>query len=432
MPYTQFSLATLTDEIALAMQDPTSVFWKREEIYALIREGMYLWGAGTSYWRERGQFSTVAGTYLYDLSAQLPNLRARTVTLDDLVKQIQYHLDEAAAGVSGAGMTTQFTVNQIIQALILKRNEFVIDARLPFALATLPITPSPEGRTDLTNDVVAIGNLAWVDSQGVKTPLRREDAWSEDGYMPLWPLEPGVPFAYSEAETKPIQLQLYPGPLDTGNLELLYVPTIQMAGLADTETFQIPDEFSGAIKWGALYSILSSHNEGFDPQRAQYALERYKQYVTTAALHRSILRTQVGRVPAQLDTLANIDGGMPTWRNSRGVPTLSATLYDFVALAKAPDNVYGITCDVVRSAPVPANIADPIQMGPEEIPYLMDFVRHSLSFKLGGSEFTATMPLFDNFLSAMTQRNKLLGVQARYLTPLFGQAAIQEDVVNAA
>jgi hypothetical protein len=81
---------------------------------------------------------------------------------------------------------------------------------------------------------------------------------------------------------------------------------------------------------------------------------------------------------------------------------------------------------------LPVLTTDYIQVGHEDIPYLFDYTRHVLSFKLGGAEFAATMPLYDNFLQGAAQRNKLLAAKARYLTPLFAPAMKEEAEVPAA
>ena len=91
-----------------------------------------------------------------------------------------------------------------------------------------------------------------------------------------------------------------------------------------------------------------------------------------------------------------------------------------------------MSADVVRSAPLPAATTDFIQLGREEIPYLMDYCRHVLSFKMGGSDFLATMALYDNFLSGAKQRNKLLIDKIPYLDPLFNPNQKQEGAEPAA
>lgn len=147
---------------------------------------------------------------------------------------------------------------------------------------------------------------------------------------------------------------------------------------------------------------------------------------------RSLVRLQINDVPLALDTLSNLDSARPYWQNKKGRPSMAGTLYDVIGLSDVPSQPYGATADLVRSAPLPAQPLDYIQVGSEEVGYIMDYCRHILSFKLGGSEFAATFPLYDNFLSAALQRNKLLGAKARYLTALFGQDANQESIHAAA
>jgi hypothetical protein len=431
MPYTQYTRSQFKSEVLQSMR--AGSYWSGAEVDSALNEALLYWGALTSYWRERGSFSAGNSIPYYDLSIELPGLRARTYTLGTLTQEIQYALQEPASGVSGAGMTTQFSIDQFVNALIRSRNQFVLDSRLPYSInSPIPLSSPPAGRTALPDEIALIGHASWGDeSTGIIYPLRREDGWSEDSANPLWTLEPSIPFAYSMAETRPVEIQFYPIPLAAGTLELIAVQTIPMA-VADGTLFQVPNEFAFAIKYLALSSLLSTQNEGFDPLRAKYSMERYQQLIAISQSMRSVIRVQVNDRPIPLDTLSNLDAMRPTWRNIPGETNYSACIYDILALSNLPNQTIGITCDVVRSAPLPPSDADYIQVGREEISYLMDYVRHILCFKIGGSEFVATMPLYDRFLSAATQRNSLLAIKARYMTPLFGQSAYEESNAPAA
>ena len=112
---------------------------------------------------------------------------------------------------------------------------------------------------------------------------------------------------------------------------------------------------------------------------------------------------------------------------------MAGTLYDIIALSDVPkDSSLAISCDLVRSAPLPVLTTDYIQIGYEELPYILDYARHVLSFKLGGEEFQTTFALYDNFMEGAQQRSGLLGMQTRYLKDLFGVPARQEEIVHAA
>jgi len=424
--YAQITQAGLAQEIAVALQDPSHVYWSLGEIYAAIDEGLLYWGALTSWWRERGTFSTSAATPLYDLHTLLPTLRARTYTLGDLTNEILYHFLEpctgSPAGVAGTGDTDQFTIGQITSVLTRKRNELAIDAKLPQTFSTIPVPFTPEGILTLGDEIALTGRGAWEDiSTGIISPLNVEDYWAAQSWAPLWTVTPNKPYAMAFGETQPLQVQFIPPPLSAGNLHLVHVDTIGMA-IADGTPFEMPDEYVHAIKYASMYELLATNNQGYDAQRAQYCIERYKSYVELSKLQRSIIRIYLQGVPLPLDTLQALDSGRPNWQNQPGVPNLCGVAYDIIALSNVPTQAFGMAADVIRSAPLPATTTDFIQLGREEIPYLMDYCRHVLSFKMGGSDFIASVALYDNFLTGAKQRNKLLVSKIPYLQPLFNNA----------
>jgi hypothetical protein len=94
------------------MDDISQRYWTYQEIQWTVYEALYMWGAFTAYWRERGSFTAAPTppvfsgpsnppTY-YDMSVVLPQLRARTFTLDRMVREIQYMLLESPSGLSQA------------------------------------------------------------------------------------------------------------------------------------------------------------------------------------------------------------------------------------------------------------------------------------------------------------------------------------------
>ncbi len=456
--YTQYTQASLAREISVALQDPNNIYWKTDEIYRTIDESLLLWGALTSYWRERGSFTANTRIPFYDLAIYFPTLRARTYTFNQLATEIQYHLIEPPTGVAGTGMTDQFSITQILSSLARKRNEFVLDSRLPIvntqdltwdeatmtwdqlvltwdqlASTGFPVIAPGNGIAQLDPSVALIARASWTDSlSGITTALRRVDSWQMQSMNPNWTLEPGYPNSFSAAETQPLEIQLYPSPLSSGRVNLQFIQSLSLTPPNSTTRFLIPDEFASALKWATLYELLSTDGQGYDPIRAQYCLERYNQLITATQIMRSIIGIRINDKPLALDQISNLDAFSPFWQSQYGLPTNAACMYDMLALSKVPNTTYGITCDLVRSAPLPADPSAFIQLGREDMPYIFDYCRHALSFKLGGSEFTSTMPLYDNFLRGAGQRNKLLSVKAKYLTPIFSIPAKQEGTVHAA
>ena len=57
MPYTTYTLASFTAELAAALSDPGLVFWSQDELDRATKEALLFWGALTSYWTKRGTLS---------------------------------------------------------------------------------------------------------------------------------------------------------------------------------------------------------------------------------------------------------------------------------------------------------------------------------------------------------------------------------------
>lgn len=443
--YTQFTLDSLSAQLGVLLDDTGALYWTQQEKYYAIWEALRVWGALTSYWRTRGSINATpdltwadltipwsSATFpwntsplhtWYDLSALLPTLRTRTWTLNQLAQEIQFMCLEAPSGIAGTGMSGQISIQSILQAISRARNQFVIDSRFPYTVSYLPQSPPPpQGTVAFPSEVVYLHRVSWRDQwSGQWTNLWREDAWAVDHADPDWTLEPGSPLRYSESELAPLELQLSPAPQNSGVLEAISVNSLQIDLTNPNATFQIPDEWIHAVKYAALQDIFSSESQCQDTVRAQYCEMRYQQAMDFAKNARSILRLTMNGVPLPIDSLAAIDAGMPFWRNQSARPQLGGVLQDLFALAPVPDQPYGLTVDVVQSAPIPVNGSGPIPLGPEDIPHIIDYALHILSFKCGGKEFTDSFPQYDAFLGAVAGRVGINKAKIRYLTPLFGQ-----------
>lgn len=421
MAYAQYSMSSLVAQIAGLLDDPQFIQWKYEEIRFGVIEALRYWGALTSYWRARGAFSTIAGEPWYDLSAELPALRPRTVNFNEIVTEIDFHCFELPGGVAGTGLTSQFNITTIINAVVRARNRLVLDAGLPLSTTTTAFTGAPDGRIEIDENIVYLRHGYWHDFSGAWSPLRATDAWAQDSYSPLWTLEPGVPFAFSQSVTPPLDVQLFPLPNTTGSVEWLVARTLNYDGPITADTLlDIPNEFVHAVKYAALADLFTMDGETSDPQRADYAERRYLQTVEIAKNHKSIARVQVNNVPIGLSTLTMLDNAYPRWRMSNGKPTAAGCDLDILALAVVPDGSYGVQCDVLQSAPIPADDDEFLQIGRELIPNIIDYVQHYLSFKLAGEEFMMSIPQYDNFMASAKSRNTIQSKQIKFMSPLYG------------
>jgi hypothetical protein len=435
LAYTQYTRLQFITELAQALNDPSFVYWSQDELNRTLNEALLYWGALTSYWTTSSSFDTSTGVPYYDLSVMFPALRSRAYTMGNIMREMQYHLFEPAQGVAGggAGATAQFDVPQLTNAIIRRRNQLVIDSKVPMSMGSItqsfPITYT----VDFGNSVALISRATWTDSAtGIVTPLRRTDTFAAKAFKPFWNTNPGKPYGFSQAELMPGKVILIPPAKFAGRIDVTCVTT-QALAVADDTILQVPDEFALAVKYGALYEVLSTNSQGYDPIRTKYCLERYSAAVEVAQAHRSILEIRINDKPVSLTTLAAMDAGKPTWGTGTGKPDAAGCAYDILALSKPPDSaLYSIMCYLSQTAPLPAVDGDFIQVGREELGYLMDYCRHVSQIKIGGVEFVQSMPLYDSFLAGAKQRSKFLIAKAKYLTPLFSQAAQEEAAHPAA
>lgn len=423
MPYSAITLAALSSEIVNTLSDPTGVYWEAGEVTFAIQEAMRDWNLKTSYWRERGIFTAVRpqsvspAKYFYDLSVELPLLRPRTVTIDSILQEIQFHFLEAANGYSGAGLTDQFSISEMIQAVTRARNRFCLDIATPLTVtAALAAVVDASGRFPLPGATIFCHRLMWKDSNGAFYPLYRSDGYAMDALNPSWTSEPARPSSFSQAETRPIEIQLDPIPASAGTFEMLSVESV--AAFATSAPLQVPDDYAHGIKYAAMSDLLSVDGDQANPFLSAYCDFRYNEIVAAARSQKTVLRVQVNNKPVGLSPLYSLDTLRPGWHSTPGTPDTAACTADLVAFAPVANASYGVSLDLVRAAPV---AADPVQLGLEEIENIIDYCQHYLSLKMSGTEFRQTFQLFDSFQKAAMRRSGIVANQARYLSSLFGQ-----------
>lgn len=427
--YSQYTLSTLTTEVSSLLDDSAQRFWTPVEIRYAIQEGLYVWGALTSYWRNSQTFKTSRNLSYYDLSVYLPTLRTRNWTLGQLMTDIQFAILEAANGITGIGMSGQTTPAAILNAITRTRNRFVLDSVLPFAVNTTTVNiPPSDGIVQFTAVTEYLHRASWMDlASGTWTNLWRQDNYAADAGLYQWSGNPGKPRIFSESNLTPLELQLIPPAASAGVLETISVLSQQLDLTNPNTTFNIPDEWIHAIKWGTLADLLGADSQIADPIRAKYAATRYQQAVDFAKNSKSVMRLVYNNTPLMIDTLANIDAGYPTWRNTPGPPQHAGILYDLVAIVPgAPQAAYTIQADVVQSAPIPINNNDPIDLGLEDIGHLVDYVVHILNFKCGGKELEASYDGYNSFMDAVALRGRINKAKIQYLKPTLEQPAMEQ------
>lgn len=426
MAYTHTTLSQAKSQLARLLHDTGNVHWVDAELGVYLDEALRTWGVGAAYWRERGVFNTVAGTAFYDLSTELSALRGYSVTDTNLVRDIQYHLLEPATGSSWTG-TEQFTLQQVTDALQRRRDQWLVETGLVMDHFLQNVAGVPDGRVTYSDNVIDVRRLAWLESDGVYTPLWRDDEVGALGFNLGWMQEPGTPHAYSVVVVPPLTVQLINTPLSTGRLDTVAVRSGAALNPAGGVVMGVPDDFTPYVKWGALADLLGKDGQAYDPQRAAYCEQRWSEGLELAKVATVVLQTMVNGVVKPMSALYELDAFDPNWQNTSDRPeTVAMAGLHLMVLSDVPDAVYGMAVDVVRNAPIPADDDDYLEVGREELEAIVAYAQHLASFKMGGEEFEATKQHYERFFKLAALRNGRLRAAARNFTVLHDRSRVEE------
>lgn len=428
MAYTHITLAQARAQLAGLLHDTGNVFWASAELDVWLKEALRTWGVAAHYWKERGTLSTSSGTAFYDLTTGLSpsTLRGQVVTDTNLVRDIQYHLLEPATGTSWTG-SEQFTFSQVQNALQRRRDQFLVETGCHLTLSTPSVGATPDGRKVLADTIIDIRRAAWKDSSGEYNVLWRDDEHGAQAYDPAWLQNPGPPEAYSVSVSPPLTVQLIPPPLSSGELDLITVSAGATLDPANGVVMGIPDDFTWAVKFGALADLLGKDGQAYDPERSAYCEQRWREGIQLARIATSVIQVQIANVPTQLSALYELEAYNGNWQNQTGTPdTPFLAGLNIIGFHKVPNGIFGASLDVLRNAPIPAADGDNLEVGREELEAIIQYAQHLASFKMGGEEFKATQPHYERFWRLAATRNARLKASARNFAVLRDRAQAEE------
>lgn len=254
--------------------------------------------------------------------------------------------------------------------------------------------------------------------------LGRVDEWTSQAYSPAAGQNPNVPLTYSVFGTGPLQLRLIPAPLNEGMVDCLFVqagPQVNLNPFVPV-VLQVPDDLSPALKWGVLADMLGTDGPSRDYIRAQYAEQRYSEWVQIASLYPSTLTVDFNDVTGSVGSVFDMDFYNPNWQTQTGSPNfLGMAGRNLACVGPTPDfnGPYGIGLWTAANAPVtfssPAlRDASYIQVSRDQIDPVIDYAQHIASFQMGGVEFDGTGRLYENMIACGKMQNRRLSAVSFY------------------
>lgn len=404
MPYDAITFTALKGALAERLGDPQRVFWTDVELGRIVVEALRTYNVLTSTWRTRVSFTAVTGQMFYDLPTIAPAARGQTVTDRDLVTALQDNLLEPATPTGWTG-TEQFTLEALVSAIQRRRNQWLLETGMVVTERLISGPARPGTRFALPANLIDVRRVGWIEGNGRETVLSREDAYSLKAFAgPSWNLGPTItPLGYSVGTVPPLQMQIAPEPQQGGRIRLLAIETPPDLNPIFNVSLRLPNDWTWAIRFGALADLLTQAGPAQDIPRGTYCQQRWAQAVKTAQGWGCDLTAQVDDQQVSVQSIAEADAYDRGWNNVPGRPAAALVAgANLFALSPVADNnltraPYGVSLDVLQNAPVPSADGQFVQIAAETIDPLLDYGVHLAAFKMGGAEFASTQALLESF-----------------------------------
>lgn len=430
MSYSYITFAQAKQQLLQRLNDQTNGVYQNNqftdaELGLYIVEALRTWNALTSMWLQDWTFTITppVSQVWYNLRNVSGYARQQTVLDSDIYTLIEYHLLEPPTGATWTG-TTQFSINDLSQALQRRRDEIIqISACNPVStpLASVPNTR----RTVLPDNTLEVIRARYIPVLGSPNTLFRDDALGMRYFSPGYlqnqsgteqsPAS-GGPQSYAQISGPPLALDVDYAPTVPGSYDLLALQSGTVFAPPASTLLGIPDDWSWVAKWGAMSDLLNSGSEKQDDARAQYCLQRYKDGLTLIEKAPWLYTCQLNGVAADIVAAIEADSYSPEWDTSGNTANQMLVMggIDLIAVGPVPAaGAVSVLLTVVGNAPVPSAPGDYVQVSRDTLDAILDYAQHIATFKKGGIEFQQTLPLAKNFALAAiatNQRLKDLGI----------------------
>lgn len=445
MPYTRTTFAAFRTQLAGRLDDPNKVFFPDAELKQYTYEALRFWNALTGEARQWyplavsnpapvGQY--VPASVWYDLFDGVQNPTSPLIaSLTDfsVYSWMQYKLLEptsVGALTLGTGM---WEVNDWVQAVQNKRDEYLLSTSCTQFVRSLNVTPNQNGVV-LPETVIQARRAYWLPAVGGNpTPLLRTDERQLAGYGADVLASSGDPFAFSAGVELPLTVSLYGAPNQPGLVELITQESQGLLNSATGTALYMPNDLVPGVMWGAISHLLTFCMEAKDDARAQYAMSRFQQFVELGRNYPFVMAARIGNVALLVDAVESLDAYNPGWRTAvvNGAPVQQDVVLGISGrnlVAFPTPGAQQVNLYVVTPAPLPVNDTDAMQVGDEVLEAILDYAHHTAVFKQGAQEVQDTMPLFSNCVRIAAERNAKVRAMASFRDVLYGTAAREEQL----
>lgn len=432
--YTHTTFEEAKNRLASLLGDPTKVFYTDSELGVYLQEALRFWGLAAQYWRQTLTLRTVPGQAFYDITSSVRDGNgsfplAYKATDRTLINSINLALMEPQIFDWSLGWqgTEQFNLSAMADILahsrddILRQSACVITEQVHAVTAGLQRVNLTESTQGISTGTIVRGSIQEYNSQIL--PLFAIDYYQAQATVDTasWPAQ-GRPKAYTLNHAPLLALDLWPSPLNNGDLRLY---SQQVGGelnpsLQET-TIPIPTDAALILKYRAMEDILASDGLSRAPEIADYCRQRWQHGLEFLSLYNSVIWADIGGRRMTISSQAQLDSSRPLWQNTSGQPrSVQQLSWNLISLYPVPDGEYDLTFDMVVSAPVPESDGDYMDIGPQYLQAIYDYAQHIAMIKVQGAEFNATMNLYEDTIKvALEHQANIAATAVNYSAAMF-------------
>jgi hypothetical protein len=256
--------------------------------------------------------------------------------------------------------------------------------------------------------------------------ITREDVVAfqsfETGYLQTvaWPS------SWSVTSDPPLTFEVDNAPNTEGYFDVLALNASPTFNPPTASLLGVPDDWSMVPMYGALANVLSQESQSTDDNRASYCLQRYNDMTAMMQNSNWILQTIINGQVSSITALADMDAFAVNWQESQSyLPAVIEAGMDMIA--PVTGNGQSLSVVMVDNAPLLDATNTYVQVSRDDWAAVLDYAHHVATFKLGGKQFTETMPLLQSFYRMAAERNKRWLTYGPFVKYLRGQGLKQEE-----
>ena len=433
-PYSYSTWLEVQQSLSLRLNDTANVFWTIPEIKLYLEEALRFYNCLTQTWIQDVTFSYDQTSKAWQSTANSANSLAghnptspRFQTLTDayVYTMGQYHLLEPPTGNGTWTGTNQFSLDDFVQAFEGKRDTVLQETACNIGpIGSLSITPGtnriqlPDSAAQTIMDLLRV---RYLPDGGTPSTFWRDDGMAMEYFNNSYQQEYGTPFTWDVLASPPQFLlvdQLVSEPNTPDILGMLSGGTITPP---TASPLLVPDDWNWVLKFGMMSDLLSKESESTDMLRYKYCEQRFTEGMKLMKEMPWLVQARINGVPCDTPSVAEADTFDNEWQSNPNaqIGIVCGGIDLFAVSPNIPaSTTISVTLSLVGNAPIPASDGDFVQVGRDALDAILMEAHHLAAFKMGGKDFTDTIPLHQELIDMALSTNERLRMSGIFPTTI--------------